>query len=113
MANVVFNSLSPEEGAAHAARFGQHSGASFATPLTHPGYADVPVSWFFCVQDNCVTPLMQQTSIDLIEESWRAAGREAKVEVTKVECDHVPIYSALDDLIKWVQGLADKEEKEE
>jgi hypothetical protein len=112
MGSIVFNSLSPEEGAAQAARFGQHSGASFVTPLTHPGYADVAVSWFFCAQDNCVTPTMQQTSIDVIEESWKAAGREDKVDVTRVECDHVPIYSALDELVKWAQELADKEEKE-
>jgi hypothetical protein len=110
--NWVFNSLSPEEGAKQVARFGQHSGASFVTPLTHAGYADVPVSWFFCAQDNCVTPAMQQASIDAIEESKKAAGREAKVDVTKVECDHVPIFSALDELVKWVQGLAEKEEKE-
>lgn len=108
MVDICFNSLPRAEGAAHVKRFGQHSAAAFGTPLTHAGYRDVPVSWFFCTLDNCITPAMQQASIDAIEESWKEAGREGKVDVTRVECDHVPIYSALEELVKWVEGMMEK-----
>jgi two-component SAPR family response regulator len=76
--------------------------------LTHAGYADVAVSWFFCTLDYCITPTMQERAIQTIEESWKAAGREGKVDVTRVECDHVPVYSANEELVKWVEGLVEK-----
>lgn len=109
----IFNSLPLAEAKVHSDRFGQHSSAAFATPLTHPGYADVPVSYFFCTEDKCVTPGMQQRGIDAIEASWANGPREGKkVDVTRVHCDHAPIFSALDELVKWVEGVVELGGKE-
>jgi hypothetical protein len=93
---TVYSSLPREEAIEKAKLFGRHSGASFATPLTHPGYKDVPVSYFFCELDQCVVPDVQTAGINVIEESWYAAGgrlegqeKDAKVDVTRVKADHV------------------------
>jgi hypothetical protein len=59
---VCFNSLSPEDGAAKTSIFGQHSSTCFANELTYAGYKDVPVSYFFCEDDLCVLPEVQQVS---------------------------------------------------
>lgn len=79
---------------------------SFASTLTYNGYKDVPVSWFFCEEDLCIAPQVQQTAIDVIEESWKGTAREGKkVDVTRVKCDHVPNYSARDKLEEWVESV--------
>jgi hypothetical protein len=60
-ASLCFNSLPEAEGLAIAEKlFGRHSAASFFDTLTYAGYHDVPVSWFFCEDDRCVTPQVQQ-----------------------------------------------------
>lgn len=109
---ICFNGLSLERQSSEALRFGRHSGPSFANELTHNGYKDVPVSWFFCEDDLCVVPEVQQTAIDAIEESWYAEGgrlegkeRKQKVDVTRVKCDHVPLLSAEAELLEWVEGV--------
>lgn len=49
---------------------------------------------------------MNQTSIDTIEDSWKGTEREGKkVDVTRVKCDHVPVFSAPKELIAWMEGL--------
>jgi hypothetical protein len=64
---VCFNSLSPEDGAAKTSIFGQHSSTCFANELTYAGYKDVPVSYFFCEDDLCVLPEVQQVSKPVCE----------------------------------------------
>ena len=61
-AAMCFNSLSPEEGLKQAQTFERHSSVCFMDALSYPGYKDVPVSWFFCEDDKCVTPEVQQVS---------------------------------------------------
>jgi hypothetical protein len=47
-----------------------------------------------------------QIAINHIEESWRGTEREGeKVDVTRVKCDHSPVFSARDALEKWMEGL--------
>ncbi|CAO2652876.1 Nn.00g022870.m01.CDS01 [Neocucurbitaria sp. VM-36] len=112
-AKIVFNNLSPERGTAEAAKFGRHSSVSFSDTLTYAGYKDVPVSWFFCEEDLCVAPEVQQNGINAIEESWKGTTREGKkVDVTRVKCDHVPILSAAAELEKWVEDIIAKGGKE-
>ncbi len=85
----------------------QHSSAAFASSLSYAGYAHVPASWFFCEQDLCVVPAVQETAIADIEASWRGTEREgAKVDVKRVACDHFPTVSAQDELRAWIDALA-------
>jgi hypothetical protein len=50
-----------------------------------------------------------QTAIDDIEASWKGTEREGtKVEVTSVKCDHIPVFSARDELEKWMEDLFEK-----
>lgn len=106
-----FSSLPPEQGLEEVERvFGVHSSGAFAGELEYPGYKDVPVSWFFCEEDNCVVPEVQETAIRDIEESWKGTEREGtKVDVTRVRCDHVPTISAQEELREWFEGLVSKE----
>jgi hypothetical protein len=53
-----------------------------------------------------LTNLPCQAAIDTIEESWKGTEREGKkVDVTRLNCDHVPVYSGRDELEKWMEGL--------
>ncbi|KAH7382601.1 Alpha/beta hydrolase fold-1 [Phaeosphaeria sp. MPI-PUGE-AT-0046c] len=105
-AAMCFNSLSDAEGLEHAKNFERHSSLSFMDALSYAGYKDVPVSWFFCEDDKCVVPEVQQVSIDTIEESWKGTEREGnKVDVKRVKCDHVPVFSAKEELIAWMEEL--------
>lgn len=110
-AAACFSSLPLEEGLREVEEgFGVHSSGAFAKELEYPGYKDVPVSWFFCEEDKCVTPEIQETAIRDIEESWSGTEREGtKVDVTRVRCDHVPTISAQKELRKWFEGLVSKE----
>lgn len=85
--------------------FAKHSGASFATELTHEGYKDVPVSYLFCEEDLCVPPGVQQAGIDMIE---RVSGGE--VDVTRIRADHVPNFSAKDETVEWILHVAKQAE---
>ena len=110
-AAACFSSLPLEEGLREVEKgFGVHSSGAFAEALKYPGYKDVPVSWFFCEEDKCVTPEVQETAIRDIEESWRGTEREGtKVDVTRVRCDHVPTVSAQKELREWFERLISKE----
>jgi hypothetical protein len=59
---LCFNSLSSTQGIAGASKFGRHSSIYLGDALTYPGYKDVPSSWFFCEDDLCVVPEVQQVS---------------------------------------------------
>lgn len=105
-AALCFNCLPPADGVAKAGQFGKHSSVSFGDVLTHNGYKDVPVSWLFCELDRCVVPDVQQTAIEVIEESWNGTEREgSKVHVKRLVCDHIPIYSAREETERWIEEI--------
>lgn len=110
-AAACYSSLPLEQGLREVEKgAGVHSSGAFAEGLEYPGYKDVPVSWFFCEKDKCVTPEVQETAIRDIEESWRGTEREgSKVDVTRVQCDHIPTVSAQEELRSWFEGLVSKE----
>jgi hypothetical protein len=81
----------------------EHSSISFGNELTYAGYKDVPASFLFCENDTCVPPEVQQKSIDNIEE---ASGN--KVDVTRINTGHCPMVGALDKVVDWFVGLAEK-----
>ncbi|KAF2662670.1 alpha/beta-hydrolase [Lophiostoma macrostomum CBS 122681] len=103
IADMVFNHLSHDEGLAAARKFSQHSSVSFANELTYPGYKDVPVSYLFCEEDECVSPKIQQKGIDAIE-----AASGSKVDVKKIPSDHCPSYTHPELALEWIISVADK-----
>jgi hypothetical protein len=111
IAALCCSDLPLEAAIAEVAKMGKHFGACFLDPITHAGYKDVPVSWFFAGKDLVVTPQVQQVGIETIEESWVGTEREGKkVDVTRVECDHFPFIR--DDIrektVSWIEGLIEK-----
>ncbi|KAF2995116.1 hypothetical protein E8E13_004244 [Curvularia kusanoi] len=106
-----FSSLPPEQGMKECEKaLGTHSAGAFGSKLEYPGYKDVPASWFFCEDDRCVSPEIQETAIKTIEESWKGTEREGqKVDVTRAKCDHFPTISAQKELREWFEGLVKKE----
>ncbi|KAF2847040.1 alpha/beta-hydrolase [Plenodomus tracheiphilus IPT5] len=108
-AAIVFNSLSPAHGAEEAAKFGKHSSTCFADNLTYAGYKDLPVSWLVCEDDRCVSPEVQENGITAIEESWKGTEREGKkVDVVRLDVDHVPFMSKGAEVEKWVVEFLEK-----
>ncbi len=96
-----------EEGEAWASKLAHHSAASFASPLTHPGFKDVPVSYLLCLHDLTIPPDIQKSGIDMIE---RETGK--KVAVMSIKADHVAPLSHTDEVAKWIAQLAGKERLE-
>lgn len=85
----------------------RHSARSFADPLTHAGYKDVPVSYLLCEADHTLSAeKVQKTGIELIE---RVSGN--KVDVTRAQLDHAPSVSAPQVLVDWIVKLAELEAK--
>lgn len=100
-----------EAGMKEVEKMGKHFGACFGDPLTHAGYKDVAVSWFFCEKDLVVTPQVQQAGIETVEASWEGTDREGKkVHVTRVECDHFPfvLEDRREKVGRWIEGLVRK-----
>ncbi len=79
---MVAQDASPKVGKALVERFAKHSAASFSSLLTYAGYKDIPTSWFFCEDDQCISPKLQMASIGAIE----ATGQQ--VECTRIKCGH-------------------------
>ncbi|KAK8065790.1 alpha/beta-hydrolase [Apiospora hydei] len=102
MAERSFSKFPPEEGLVWAHTLVRHSAASFASPLTYAGYKDVPVSYLFCEDDHLIPPFVQQKRIDMIE---RETGK--KVDVTRIDSDHVPTISRTELVIDWIIKLVE------
>ncbi|KAF2475686.1 alpha/beta-hydrolase [Lindgomyces ingoldianus] len=102
-AELIFSDLPLEQGIALAKSFLKHSSASFVGELTYPGYKDAPVSYLFCEGDKCVPPAVQQAMIDMVEkESCN------KVDVTRINADHVPNQSAPARVVDWIIKCVEK-----
>ncbi|KAK6207357.1 hypothetical protein LQW54_007184 [Pestalotiopsis sp. IQ-011] len=106
LARLCFTSLPRGKGEHWAARLTRHSYPSFTTPMTYQGFKDVPVSYLFCERDLTVPPGIQQAGIDMVE---RVTG--ARVDVTRVNCDHVAPFSDTPTCVDWIVGVADRLEK--
>ncbi|KAG9191967.1 hypothetical protein G6011_10701 [Alternaria panax] len=110
-AAICFNNITLEEGISHVAKFGKHYSACFGDVITHAGYKYLPVSWFFAKEDFIVLPEVQQTSINVIEESWIGTEREGKtVDITKLACDHFPLVidEKREHVSVWIKGVVAK-----
>ncbi|KAI0169131.1 alpha/beta-hydrolase [Hypoxylon sp. FL1284] len=103
VAALSFSDMPLKEGEYWAKKLVHHSGPSFVSPLTYPGFKDVPVSYLLCLNDLTILLEIQQSGIDMIE---RETGR--KVAVTRIEADHVAPLSHTDKVAKWVLQLANK-----
>ncbi|KAG9958719.1 hypothetical protein KCU61_g8126, partial [Aureobasidium melanogenum] len=105
-ADAVFNCLSPESRNSKSGLFGPHAGPAFTDALTHPGYRGIPVSWYLCENDLSVSPEIQRDAIDMIERSWQGTERAGlKVDVTRSQCDHMPMFSANNHLNDWMEHI--------
>ncbi|KAK7967271.1 uncharacterized protein PG986_001548, partial [Apiospora aurea] len=102
MAERSFSKFPPEEGLVWAHKLVRHSAASFASPLTYAGYKDVPVSYLLCEDDLLIPPFIQQKGIDMIE---RETGK--KVDVTRIDSNHVPILSRTELVVDWIVKLVE------
>lgn len=63
MAKICLNSHPLEKGIEIASKTlvrERHSALAFGDALKYAGYRDVPVSWFFCEEDQCISPAVQQ-----------------------------------------------------
>ncbi|CAN8105479.1 unnamed protein product [Discula destructiva] len=100
-ASLSFSDLPAEEGLAWAKRMTRHSAASFATPLSHAGYVDAPVSYLLCENDLVIPADLQRREIEMIE---RKSGN--KVDVKAIASGHAPIASMPQVVIDWLVSLA-------
>ncbi|KAF2801360.1 alpha/beta-hydrolase [Mytilinidion resinicola] len=100
-ATFNFSDLPEAEGQAWVRKFENHSAVTFAGELTHPGYADVEISWLMCKEDKTIPPSFQQGFIDGIE---KATGR--KVVVDGIETGHCPNASAPEKVVEWIKKAA-------
>lgn len=100
-ASLSFSDLPAEEGLAWVKRMTRHSAASFATPLSHAGYLDAPVSYLLCEDDQVIPASVQKDEIEMIE---RKSGN--KVDVKTIASGHCPTASNPQVVIDWLLNLA-------
>jgi hypothetical protein len=84
-----------------AEKAGEHSTMSFVGPLTHAGYADVPVTYVFCEEDVCVTTEVQRKIIEGIEDE---IGR--KIDVRNLKAGHAPFVSKPEETVELLAAIA-------
>ncbi|KAF7540862.1 hypothetical protein G7054_g1097 [Neopestalotiopsis clavispora] len=106
LAELSFNDMPKEQGEQWAAKLGNHSSASFASPLTYQGFKDVPVSYLFCEHDLTIPPEIQQAGIDMIE---KITGD--KVDVTRIDSDHCAPASDTQKVVDWIVNVVKRLEK--
>ncbi len=102
-AAIIMQTIQLEEATAWVKKFPKHSAVSFMDKLTHPGYKDIPVSYLFCELDQCIPADIQQAEIDMME---KVSGN--KVHVTKIQADHCPNFTAMEETVSWVVDLGNR-----
>lgn len=75
----------------------KHSALSFASPVTHTAFKDIPSSYIFCEQDQIVPPALQTQYIENIHV---VTGKD--VDVHKLNTNHVPNLTATETLAELV-----------
>lgn len=100
-ASLTFSDLPAEEGLAWVKRMSRHSAASFASPLSHAGYLDAPVSYLLCENDLVIPAAVQRSEIEMIESK---SGN--KVDVQTIACGHTPTVSNTGTVVEWLTKLA-------
>jgi hypothetical protein len=106
-AAVCFTDLPAEQGQAWIKKFDRHSSASFASPLTHAGYKDVPVSYLVCENDLCIPVQIQKDEIAMIEKETGGT-----VDVTSIQADHIPPAGKPQSVVDWILDVAGKVENQ-
>ncbi|KAH9885907.1 alpha/beta-hydrolase [Xylariomycetidae sp. FL2044] len=99
-ARLSLSDLSEEDGVAWINKFSRQSSLCFVDPLTHAGYADLPVSYLVCERDQCIPLQTQKEEIEMIE---KVSGR--KVGVTSIPNDHCPMMLAPEKVTDWFLSL--------
>lgn len=99
-ASLSFSDLPAEEGLAWVKRMSRHSAASFATPLSHAGYLDAPVSYLLCEKDLVIPSTVQRGEIEMIESK---SGN--KVDVVTIASGHCPTASNAKVVVEWLTKL--------
>lgn len=102
-AKLCFSDSPKEEGLRWSEQFSQHSAVSFANPLTHAGYKDVPVSYLICEEDLVIPPEVQKREIEMIE-----AETGEKVDVTSIKAGHCPTAAFQGQVVAWLLDVASK-----
>ncbi|KAK5635334.1 hypothetical protein RRF57_011046 [Xylaria bambusicola] len=82
-------------------QFALHSAVSFANPLTHAGYKDVPVSYLVCEDDLVIPVDWQRKEIEMLE-----AETGSKVDVTSIKAGHCPTIMHPDKVVDWFVHVA-------
>lgn len=100
-AALCLSDVPAEEGLAWVKRMTRHSAASFASPLSHAGYLDAPVSYLLCEDDRIIPADVQRSEINMIE---RKSGQ--KVGVKTISSGHCPNVSHPQVVVDWLVDLA-------
>lgn len=97
-AKLNFSDMPFEEAVEWAKKASGQSTASFADPLTYPGYKDVPVAYVFTEKDTTVWPEMQRAQIENIEQE-----RGSKITVYPIATGHFPYISYPDIMVDAIE----------
>lgn len=97
LVKTCFNGMPFDDALVWANRFPHHSAVTFSEKLTYPGYDDVPVSYMFCENDECIIPEVQQNILDMLEK------RGKTVDVYKYPVDHIPYLSQPESVLDAIQ----------
>ena len=101
---IFYNDVEPSAATHAASLLLPHVLEPFFTPTQHDGWADFPVTYVVCKNDQALTVSYQHSAIEVCRSrEGRRGGREA-VEVVEMESGHSPFLSVPEDTIKVILG---------
>lgn len=101
---IFYNDVEPSAATHAASLLLPHVLEPFFTPTQHDGWADFPVTYVVCKNDQALTVSYQHSAIEVCRSrEGRRGGREA-VEVVEMESGHSPFLSVPEDTIKVIVG---------
>lgn len=97
----MYNNWPEERATAWARASPKQSALSFASPLKHAAYKDIPSTYILCEQDGIIPPSKQEQYIENIR---LATGKD--VDVRRLNTNHVPNLTNVEEVVTLILEIA-------
>lgn len=103
---TFYNDLSPDEAAKAVTGLVPTAADAFTDPSQHEGWAEFPVTFVLCTEDNAWGPADQQRMIDACRTREGRKGGPEGVEVVTLKSSHSPMLSMPGECAKVIRRAA-------
>ncbi|KAM0719995.1 hypothetical protein Q7P37_004130 [Cladosporium fusiforme] len=104
--SVFYNDVQPDDAAKAVEALVPTAQDAFLSPAQHEGWAEFPVTFVLCTEDNAWGPADQQRMIDLCRAREGRKGGPEAVEVVTLKSSHSPMLSMPEECVKIIRRAA-------